>query len=240
MFGKSLKNLNTKLFVKRQKYNFYNLENICTQNEFSYKKIEITKSQNINILDKDFYIYVNSGVLFINKKKINTESLFYSKKTLSFVANKNTTFYIFFFKKVYKPKLVKSKIQLKSNIFLKSYKKKKKYWGLIIDLVNNENGAIKIIHMNKSTQSSMEFHINKKENYFLEYGNLDLGIRYARAINALIKLSKNCSFLMNPGTMHMRMTNTDCKIVEISTKDFDNDSIIVHDGKKYKFKVGKC
>ena len=68
-------------------------------------------------------------------------------------------------------------------------------------------------------------HINKKENYFLEHGNLDLGIRYARAINALIKLSKNCSFLMKPGTMHMRMANTDCKIVEISTKDFDNDLV---------------
>ena len=28
-----------------------------------------------------------------------------------------------------------------------------------------------------------------------------------------------------------------CKIIEMSTKDHDNDSIIVHDGKKYKFKV---
>jgi len=26
----------------------------------------------------------------------------------------------------------------------------------------------------------------------------------------------------------------------MSTKDYDNDSIIVHDGKNYKFKVGKA
>ena len=105
MFGKSLKNLNTKFFVKIQKYKFYNFENICTQNEFSYKKIKITKSHNINILERDFYIYVNSGNLFINKKTINTESLFYSKSKISFVANKSTTFYIFFLEKFINPNL---------------------------------------------------------------------------------------------------------------------------------------
>ena len=33
--------------------------------------------------------------------------------------------------------------------------------------------------MKKNTQSSMEFHINKKENYFIEYGEMNLGIRYS-------------------------------------------------------------
>ena len=42
---------------------------------------------------------------------------------------------------------------------------------------------------------------------------------------------------MKPGTMHMRMAKANCKIIEMSTKDNDNDSIIVHDGKKYQFKI---
>ena len=84
----------------------------------------------------------------------------------------------------------------------------------------------------------MEFHIKKKENYFIDYGELDLGLRYSRAKNSIIKLKQNYTFLMKPGTIHMRMAIKDTKIIEISNKDFDNDSIIVHDGKTYKFKVG--
>ena len=91
--------------------------------------------------------------------------------------------------------------------------------------------------MNLNTQSSMEFHIQKKENYFLEKGEMDLGIRHSRGLNGLIKLRKNNSFLMQPGTMHMRMAKKNCKIIEMSTRDQDNDSIIVHDGKNYKFKT---
>ncbi len=91
--------------------------------------------------------------------------------------------------------------------------------------------------MKKNTQSSMEFHINKKENYFIEYGEMNLGIRYSRGLNGLIKLKKNNSFLMKPGTMHMRMAKKNCRIIEMSNRDMDSDSIIVHDGKKYKFRV---
>jgi hypothetical protein len=44
---------------------------------------------------------------------------------------------------------------------------------------------------------------------------------------------------MKPGTMHMRMSKSNSKILEMSTKDSDNDSIIVHDGKNYKFKTSE-
>ena len=43
---------------------------------------------------------------------------------------------------------------------------------------------------------------------------------------------------MKPGTIHMRMARQDTKIIEMSNKDSDSDSIIVHDGNKYKFKTG--
>ena len=40
---------------------------------------------------------------------------------------------------------------------------------------------------------------------------------------------------MKPGTMHMRMSIKDTFILEMSSKDEDNDSIIVEDGLKYNF-----
>jgi mannose-6-phosphate isomerase-like protein (cupin superfamily) len=89
--------------------------------------------------------------------------------------------------------------------------------------------------MKKDTQSSMEFHINKKESYYINSGKLYLGLRYGRAKQKIIKLNKNDIFLMRPGTMHMRMSQNDTNIIEMCTADSNNDSIIVHDGKKYKF-----
>ena len=41
---------------------------------------------------------------------------------------------------------------------------------------------------------------------------------------------------MKPGTMHMRMASKESQIIELSNKDSDNDSIIVHDGLNFKFK----
>ena len=131
---------------------------------------------------------------------------------------------------------LKKKSNKKNNFYIvKNSSLKKKYWGQIITLFSNKNGACKIINMKKESQSSMEFHIRKKENYYINYGKIDLGIRYGRAKQKTIKLSNKCSFLMLPGTMHMRIARQDTQIIEMSTKDEDNDSIIVHDGKKFKF-----
>ena len=79
------------------------------------------------------------------------------------------------------------------------------------------------------------FHIDKKESYYINSGKLYLGLRYGRAKQKIIKLNKNDIFLMKPGTMHMRMSKNDSNIIEMCTTDSNNDSIIVHDGKKYKF-----
>ncbi len=239
MYSKSLKELNSKIFIKKKINKFYQIENISTENEFSYKKITIKKPSNFDINENDFYLFIDSGDFRLSKKIYKTKDLIFCKKLVSIKVEKEVIFYIFFFNKVKIPKISKSIKLQKSKVYLKSYKSKKKYWGSILDLVNNKYGAIKIIHMNKKTQSSMEFHIHKKENYYLDHGILDIGIRHSRALNGLIKLKKNNSFLMKPGTMHMRMAKQDCKIIEMSTKDYDNDSIIVHDGKNYKFKVGK-
>jgi mannose-6-phosphate isomerase-like protein (cupin superfamily) len=239
MFGKTLKELNNKSFVKKINYTNCIYEKISSEKEFSYFRVNLNRNINYKINHKSFYLFLNKGCILINKKKFlnNYSDLLLSKNFLYFKTLKNTELYIFFFKKISKLKINITKKILISKILPISIKHKKKYWGNIYDLLQHRDGAIKIIEMDSKTQSSMEFHIQKKENYFLEYGEMDLGIRYSRGLNGIIKLKKNNSFLMNPGTMHMRMAKKNCKIIEMSTRDHDNDSIIVHDGKKYKFKI---
>tara|TARA_B100000886_G_C20426982_1_gene494708 strand:- start:4536 stop:5255 length:720 start_codon:yes stop_codon:yes gene_type:complete len=239
MYGKKLKELNTKKALKRIKDSSWVLTKICSEHEYSYFKIQFKKNKIYSIKEKNFYIYVNSGGLIINKILFpHSSSFIFSKNKIYFKVKNKTSIYLFFFKESNLPKILHENKILKTKIKKLKIQKKKKYWGKILNLINNKNGAAKIIYMYKNTQSSMEYHINKKENYYLDYGLLDLGIRYSRGINGLIKLKKNNSFSMKPGTMHIRIAKENSKIVEMSNKDDDRDSIIVHDGKKYKFKVG--
>lgn len=239
MYGKSLKELNTKLYVKKINYKNYVYEKISSEKEFSYFRIKLCPNTKYKIKDKSFYLFLNKGSVIINKKKYTNSSkeVLFSKNSLCFQTITRAELYVFFLKKISKLNVIQSQRIFYSKISILPINRKKKYWGYIYDLLQNKKGAIKIIEMNINTQSSMEFHIKKKENYFLEDGEMDLGIRYARGLNGIIKLKKNESFLMKPGTMHMRMAKKNCKIIEMSTKDHDNDSIIVHDGKNYKFKV---
>ena len=143
-------------------------------------------------------------------------------------------------KKIKKPEAAKYKggVVIKNISFIKTKKRiKNKYWGKISDLFSSDNSCAKEIFMKKNTQSSMEFHINKHESYFILEGELDIGLRFGRAKQRITKLKKNNIFTMLPGTMHMRMAKKDTIIIEMSNKDDDKDSIIVHDGKKYKFKI---
>ena len=239
MYGKTLKELNTKFIVKKSFFSNIMFEKICNQKEFSYFRVQLNPNLNYLFENKNFYLFINKGSILINRRKhLDTfKEIFFCKGFLSLKCLKNTEIYIFFFKNVTNIKIKLSQKKNISKIKISKIKFKKKYWGAIYDLIQNKKGAIKIIEMKTGTQSSMEFHIIKKENYFLEKGMMNLGIRYSRGLNGIIKLKKNNSFLMKPGTMHMRMAKKDCKIIEMSTRDYDNDSIIVHDGKKYKFQI---
>ena len=89
--------------------------------------------------------------------------------------------------------------------------------------------------MKAGTQSSMEYHITKDEYYYIQYGELKVGMRIGRAKNKSVILKKGDVFHISPGLMHMRIAIKDTMIIEWSTKDDDADSNIVEDGKVYKF-----
>ena len=101
---------------------------------------------------------------------------------------------------------------------------------------NDEEFTLKRIFMKAGTQSSMEYHIYKDENYFIEKGKLKLGLRIGRAKNISLILNEMDTYNIPPGLMHMRMALEDTIIIEWSNKDNDSDSNIVEDGKTYQFK----
>lgn len=115
-----------------------------------------------------------------------------------------------------------------------SFDKREKYWGKIESIISEKNFAGKKMFMHSETQSSLEYHVHKKECYFLQEGKLKVGLRVGRAENKSVTLLPGDVFIMYPGLMHMRICMENCIIIEISTKDEDSDSHLVEDGQTYR------
>lgn len=112
---------------------------------------------------------------------------------------------------------------------------REKYWGKITSVCKLENCTLKIIEMHKDTQSSLEFHTEKNETYYILSGKVRVGIRYGRAENKSVVLNEGDVYHVPKGVMHMRMSLEDSIIVEIASNDTDADSHIVEDGKHYEW-----
>jgi mannose-6-phosphate isomerase-like protein (cupin superfamily) len=235
MYGKSLTELNTKKKIFFYKKNKILYSKIFCEAEYSFYKVLLNKDLYYKIFDKSYLIFFLSD---LKKKK----SVFIQSKNFYFKSRNTEPCYIFFqegkkelnIKSYPEKNLLRNKKNAQRIYYIK-HENIKKYWGNILTLLTNKKGAVKIINMKNNTQSSMEFHVNKKESYYINSGKLHLGLRYGRAKQRIIKLNKDDTFLMKPGTMHMRMSKKDTNIIEMCTADSNDDSIIVHDGKKYKF-----
>jgi len=116
----------------------------------------------------------------------------------------------------------------------KPIKTVEKYWGHMDTLFEGYDYTVKRIFMHAGTQSSLEYHCKKKESYYIESGQLKVGVRIGRAKNRSVILNKGDVFHIPVGLMHIRVAKQDCVIIEVSTKDDDGDSHIVEDGRFYK------
>ena len=239
MFGKNFEKINTKRNIKIIKNDFYKILNIVNTLDFSYFKLFINKNFFININERNFYLYLSNGSIeLLNTSKKKENSYFAIKDKISFKTVTNIECFIFFQHNKKKINITRSNNLKISKLRVCKFKSSlKKYWGEIHTLFSNKKGACKIIVMRSFTQSSMEFHIYKKENYFINNGILNLGIRYGKAEQKIIQLKKNDSFFMNVGIMHIRMTKKGTEIIEMSNKDSDYDSNIVHNGETYNFSL---
>ena len=235
MYGKEFKDLNTKKKIFSKNHESL----IFYERDYSLYKIKLKKNQIYSIKNKAFFIYPIDNIFFVNNSKIleAKNKIIFSKKNFIFKSLKNDYLFVFFQSKK-KIKIIKNKklINKKQDFLIKKIHILQKYWGEIITLFSNNNGAAKIIRMTAGSQSSMEFHIKKIESYYINYGLIKLGIRFGRAKQKIVNLYKNYCFLMKPGTMHMRISKIDSEIIEMSNKDCNSDSIIVQDGTAFKFK----
>lgn len=118
---------------------------------------------------------------------------------------------------------------------LKIVDERERYWGNIKTLFSNEYLAVKIIEMKKGTQSSLEYHVTKDEYYYIQKGKIKLGSKIGRGKNTSITLNEGDVYHIPPGLMHMRIAIENSVIIEWSNKDSDSDSIIVEDGRSFKF-----
>lgn len=130
---------------------------------------------------------------------------------------------------------IKYGIQEPPNVF-EPIKEVEKYWGDMKTLFEGEDYTVKRIHMKKGTQSSLEYHVKKKESYYIERGSLKVGLRIGRAKNTSLILKEGDIFHIPVGLMHMRIAEEDVVIIEVSTKDDDGDSHLVEDGQTYTHK----
>ena len=88
---------------------------------------------------------------------------------------------------------------------LKCEEKRDKYWGYITTVFATEDFTLKEVFMKGGTQSSMEYHVNKDEYYYIQSGKLKVGMRIGRAKNKSIILEAGDVFHIPPGLMHMRI-----------------------------------
>ena len=121
----------------------------------------------------------------------------------------------------------------------KTFDAREKYWGSIETIVSNESFAGKRIVVRPRQDAegrflagSLEYHLKKKEAYFLQSGKLKVGLRVGRAENRSVVLNPGDVFVINPGVMHTRIPLEESVIIEISTPDDDRDSHLVEDGEK--------
>jgi D-lyxose ketol-isomerase len=110
---------------------------------------------------------------------------------------------------------------------------REKYWGRIETILSSDVAGKRIL-VRKGGQSSLEFHVEKCETYYIHSGLLKIGLRIGRAENHSIVLGPGDSYDVNPGVMHMRMALEDTVIIEASTRDSDADSFLVEDGQTYR------
>ena len=80
---------------------------------------------------------------------------------------------------------------------------REKYWGKITSVCKLENCTLKVIDMKANTQSSLEFHTQKDETYYILSGKVKLGIRYGRGQNKSVLLEKGDVYHVPKGVMHM-------------------------------------
>jgi len=106
-------------------------------------------------------------------------------------------------------------------------KKVKKIWGHEIWLANNDPNDYcgKILHINAGQTTSMHYHMDKHETFYVLKGSLELELLDTRdGEKQLVCLEEGDGYEIERGQPHQLGASIDTDIIEISTFHRDEDS----------------
>lgn len=225
----------------------------ASTDHYSFYRVEIKAGERTGLTaifgsSSAFFVEQGTGHFWITKTNEVLESLLSAKKiyslenfdTFSIAAQSDIILYVFgekdlqlrtFFSNTeHSTSATKTSIKDWGN---STSDFREKYWGSIETIVS-QNYAGKRIFLKRGGQSSLEFHTQKFETYYVHSGLLKVGLRVGRGENRSVLVEPGKLFHIMPGLMHMRMALEDTLLFEASTRDSDADSFLVEDGQKYQ------
>jgi len=101
----------------------------------------------------------------------------------------------------------------------------KKDWGEEVIIYNGKEYCGKLLCFNEGTHGSLHYHLNKKESWYLNEGELEVTlINKETAEKKTVKMYKGETLTLEPGTAHQVNALKKSTIFEVSTLHDDNDT----------------
>lgn len=109
-----------------------------------------------------------------------------------------------------------------------TFDRREKWWAEnMIETIINKEYTGKKIFFQQGNSSSLHFHCQKTETYFIHSGRLLLRLRAGQGEDRFFILNPGQAITITPGMMHQAGGLKDTVIIEASTHDEDSDSYIV-------------
>ena len=98
----------------------------------------------------------------------------------------------------------------------------KRPWGYFTRFINNESSTVKILHINKGEEFSLQYHSHREEFWHIIKGNPEVTIG-----DEVKNPEEGDEFVIEPHTNHrVYAPIDDVTVLEISTGQFDEDDIV--------------
>ena len=197
--------------------------------KYDLRQVFIKKGFDFTIDPKDYsnkeaLIYLEEGLASAQGYKLGQQETLFSpqiKNPVKISASQDSFVYIFS-----GPPSAGSKdgAFFKSETFDRRYKD---YAENLIETIVNRQFTGKKIFFKKGNSSSLHFHCQKTETYFIHSGKLFLRLKAGQGEDRFFVVEPGQAVQITPGLMHQAGGLEDTVIIEISTRDEDADSFLV-------------
>lgn len=110
-----------------------------------------------------------------------------------------------------------------------------KGWGHEVQIINTDKYCSKILHFNAGAVSSLHYHIDKYETWYIAKGSIRIiGINPDTAKEYTIIATEGTMVDIPRGIIHQVIAVTEADIFEVSTPDFWEDNYRVKKGDSQK------